>query len=76
MIVTLLIDSSAAMVRASQYQDLHAALLQVCGGVLDMLSPVGVSAEERIGNVLRRFLEVICHAVWRGAALALGAAFQ
>jgi hypothetical protein len=48
----------------------------VCGGVLDVLSPVGVSAEERIGNVLRRFLEVIRHAVRRGAALALAAAFQ
>jgi hypothetical protein len=47
----------------------------VCGIFLDVLSPAGVSAEERIGNVPRRFLEVICHAVRHGAALALAAAF-
>lgn len=68
-------DSSAAVARAIQYRDLHAALLEASGGVLDVLSPVGVSVEECLGNVPGRFSEVIHHAVRRGAALALAAAF-
>jgi hypothetical protein len=68
-------DSSAAVVRAGQYQDLHTTLLEACGGVVDVLSLAGVSVEERLGNVLRRFMEVIRHAVHRRATLALAAAF-
>jgi hypothetical protein len=67
-------DSSAAVVRAGQYRYQHAALLEACGGVIDMLSPVGVSMEELLGNVQRRFTKVIRHEVRRGAALALVAA--
>lgn len=58
-------------VRAGQYRYLHATLLGACGGVIDMLLLAGVSVEEPLGNVPRRFAEVICHAVRRGAALAL-----
>lgn len=67
-------DSSAAMVRADQFRDLHATLLEACGGVVDVLSLVGVSVEERLSNVLGRFMEVICHAVRCVATLALAAA--
>ena len=67
-------DSSAAVVRAGQFWDHHAALLEACGGVIDVLSLAGVSVEERLGNVPRRFTEVIRHAVCCGAALALAAA--
>jgi len=52
----------------------HDALLESCGGVIDVLSPVGVSVEERLGNVPRWFTEVIHLAIRRGAALALVAA--
>ena len=64
-------NSSAAAVRAGQYRDHHAALLEACGGVIDVLSSAGVSLEEHLGNVPRRFTEVIRHAVRHGAALAL-----
>jgi hypothetical protein len=47
----------------------------VSGDILDVLSPVGVSVEECLSNVPGQFLEVIRHAVRRGAALALAAAF-
>ena len=67
-------DSSTTAVRASQYQDLHATLLGACGGVIDVLSLVGVSVEERLGNILRWFREVVRHVVCRGAMLALAAA--
>jgi len=67
-------DSSAAAVRAGQFWDHHAALLEACGGVIDVLSPVGVSIEERLNNVLRWFTKVIRHTVRRGATLALVAA--
>jgi hypothetical protein len=50
-----LADSSAMAVRTGQYQDCHAALLKVCGGVIDVLSPTGVSVEERLDNVPSRF---------------------
>ena len=39
-----------------------------------MLSPVGVSVEERHGNVPRWFREVVHHMVRRGATLVLVAA--
>jgi hypothetical protein len=45
--------------------------LEACDGAIDVLSSVGVSIEEHHGNVLRRFREVVCHAVRRGAMLAL-----
>ena len=67
-------DSSAAVVRAGQFWDHHAALLEACGGVIDVLSPVGVSIEERLDNVLRWFTKVIQHTVRHGATLALAAA--
>ena len=67
-------DSSAAAVRAGQYQDRHAALLEACGGVIDVLLPVGVSIKECLGNVPRQFTEVIRHVVRHGATLALAAA--
>jgi hypothetical protein len=65
-------DSSAATVRAGQFWDCHVALLEACGGAIDVLSLAGVSIEERLGNVPRWFREVVCHA--RGAMLALAAA--
>jgi hypothetical protein len=68
-------DSSTTVARAIQYRDLHVALLEVSGNVLDVLSPVGVSVEECLDNVPGWFSEVIRHAVRRGAALALAAAF-
>jgi hypothetical protein len=34
-------DSSAVAIKAGQYRDLHAALLEACRGVIDVLSPVG-----------------------------------
>ena len=49
----------------------HDALLESCGGVIDVLSPVGVSVEERLGNVPRWFTEVIQLVIRRGATLAL-----
>ena len=52
----------------------HDALLESCGGVIDVLSPVGVSVEERLGNVPRWFTEVIQLVIRRGATLALVAA--
>ena len=67
-------DSSTTAVRAGQFWDHHAALLEVCVGAIDMLSPVGVSVEDRLGNVPRRFREVIRHTVRRGATLALATA--
>ena len=67
-------NSSAAAVRAGQYRDHHAALLEACGGVIDMLLPALVSIEERLGIVPRRFTEVIRHTVHRGAMLALASA--
>jgi hypothetical protein len=67
-------DSSAVVVRAGQYRYQHAALLEACGGVIDMLSPAGVSMEELLSNVQRWFTKVIQHEVRRGAALALVAA--
>ena len=60
-------------VRAGQYWDQHAALLEACGGVIDVLSPVGVSMEEHLGNVPRGFTEVIRYAVRHRAVLALAA---
>lgn len=71
----IVVDSSTTVVQASQYQDLHVALLEACGGVLDVLSPVGVSVKECIGNVPRWFLKVIHHAVRHGASLVLAASF-
>ena len=67
-------DSFAVATRVSQLWDHHATLLEACVGVVDVLSPVGVSMEERLGNVLRWFREVVHHAVCRGATLALAAA--
>jgi hypothetical protein len=49
-------------------------LLEACGGAIDVLSPAGVSVEERIGNIPRQFREVVHHAVFHGAVLALAAA--
>ena len=66
-------DSSATAIRVGQFWDHHAALLEACGGVIDVLSPVGVSIEERLNNVLRWFTKVIQQMVHRGAALALAA---
>ena len=48
----------------------HAALLMVCDGVIDVLSPAVVSIEDHLNNVPRCFTEVIRHAVRRGATLA------
>ena len=67
--------SSTIAVQASQYHDLHAALLEACSGVLDVLSLVGVSVKECLGNVPRWFSKVIHHAVRHGASLALAATF-
>jgi hypothetical protein len=39
-----------------------------------MLSLVGVSIEEHLGNMLRRFREVVRHVVCHGAKFALAAA--
>jgi hypothetical protein len=49
-------------------------LLEACGGAINVLSPVGVCVEERLGNVPRWFREVVHHALCRGAALALAVA--
>ena len=67
-------DSSAAVVRAGQFWDRHAALLEACGGVIDVLSLAGVSIEEHLSNVPRWFTRVIPHVVHRGDVLALTAA--
>ena len=67
-------DSSTTAVRAGQFRDRHVALLEACGGVINMLSPAGVTVEECLGNVPRWFREVVHHAVCRGATLALAAA--
>jgi hypothetical protein len=67
-------DSSAPAVRAGQFRDRHAALLEACDGAIDVLSPVGVTIEERLGNIPRWFREVVHHAVRRGATLALATA--
>jgi hypothetical protein len=67
-------DSSTAVVRAGHYWGQDAALLEACGGIIDMLSSVGVNMEEHLGNVLRWFIEVIRHVVRCGAALALAGA--
>jgi ABC-type transporter Mla subunit MlaD len=67
-------DSSAAAVRAGQFWDRHAALIEACSDAIDVLSPTGVNIEERLGNVLRRFREVVHHTVRHGAMLALAAA--
>jgi hypothetical protein len=67
-------DSSTTAVKAGQFQDRHAALREACGDVIDVLSPTGVSIEERLGNVPRQFTEVIWYMVRRGATLALAAA--
>jgi hypothetical protein len=61
-------------IRAGHFHDYHAALLEACGGAIDVLSPMGVSVEECLGNILRWFKEVVHHAVHHGAALALAAA--
>jgi hypothetical protein len=66
-------DSSATVVRAGQYRDLHAAVLEVCGGAIDVLLPVGMSVQDHLGNVLRWFREAIRHAVCHEVALALAA---
>ena len=68
-------DSSAMAVKAGQYRDLHVALLEACNSVIDVLSPVGVSVKECLGNVPRWFSKVIHHAVRHGASLALAATF-
>jgi hypothetical protein len=49
-------------------------LLEACGGAIGVLSPAGVSVEERLVNVPRWFREVVHHVVFCGAALALAAA--
>ena len=67
-------DSSATAIRVGQFWDHHAALLEVCVGAIDMLSPPGLSIEERLGNAPRWFREVIHHAVHHGATLVLAAA--
>jgi hypothetical protein len=49
-------------------------LLEACDGAIDVLSPVGVTIEERLSNIPRWFREVVHHAVRRGATLALATA--
>ena len=66
-------DSSTVVVRIGQYQDQHTTLLEACGGIIDMLSPMRLSMEECLGNVPRWFTKVIQQMVHRGAALALAA---
>ena len=65
-------DSSVVAVRAGQYRDQHAALLEACGGVIDVLSPAGVSMEDRLGNVLRQFTKVILYEVHRVGCVGIG----
>ena len=64
-------DSSIA---AGQFRDHYAALLETCGGAIDVLSLAGVNIEECLGNILRWFREVVHHAVCHGATLALATA--
>ena len=64
--------SSAAVVRAGQYRDQHAALLEACGGIIDVLSPAGVSVEDRLGNVPRQFTKVIQYAVRHVGCVGIG----
>ena len=54
-----LADSSTTVVRIGHYQDQHTALLEACGGVIDVLSPMRLSMEECLGNVPRWFTKVI-----------------
>ena len=67
------VDSSTTVVKAGQYRDLHAAFLEECRGVINVLLSARVSVEDHLSNVLRRFREVIHHTVHR-AELALAAA--
>ena len=68
------VDSSTTVVKAGQYRDLHAAFLEECRGVINVLLSARVSVEDHLSNVLRRFREVIHHVVHHGAELALAAA--
>lgn len=66
-------NSSTVVIQVSQYRDLHATLLEACGGVIDVLSLAGVNVEECLSNILRQFVEVIHHVVQCGDALVLAA---